>query len=136
MSVTKDYLKELIYQVNGAAIHVHKHTGPGLIESVYHKCMVYELSKRNIFFQSELQIPINYDGLLLDVNLRCDLFVENTLVVEFKSVDKILPIHTAQMLTYMKLLKAPMGLIINFNCTNIYKEGQQTYVNAFYENLP
>jgi len=105
MTITKDYLKDLVYKVNGAGIEVHKALGPGLLECTYHKCMIHELKSRNISFKSELVIPINYKGLEIDAELRCDLLIEDTLVVEFKSVENILPIHVAQLLTYMKLLK-------------------------------
>ena len=96
MEITKTYLKDLIYQVNGAAIEVHKALGPGLLESVYHKCLKHELSIRGIKYQSELIVPINYKGLELDAELRCDLFVENILPVELKATEGINPIHEAQ----------------------------------------
>jgi GxxExxY protein len=135
MKKTKAYYKDLIYRINGAAIEVHKEIGAGLLESVYHKCLAYELQKRNIQFKSELRIPICYKDMELDADLRCDLLVEDDLVVELKSLDKILPIHEAQLLTYMKLLQAPIGLMINFNCTHIFNEGQKTYVNDWYRIL-
>lgn len=135
MELSKTYLKDLIYNVNGAAIEVHKSLGPGLLESVYHKCIEKELSIKDFNFKSELVIPIDYKGIIVDANLKCDLFIENCLVVELKAVEKVLPVHEAQLLTYMKLLKAPIGLIINFNVTNIYKEGQKTLVNELYRNL-
>jgi GxxExxY protein len=133
--MTKTYLKDLIYQVNGSAIEVHKHLGPGLLESVYHSCLKKELTIRGCDFQTELTIPVNYKGLELETGLRCDLLIENSLVVELKAVEKILPIHEAQLLTYMKLLEVPIGLIINFNVTHIFKEGQKTYVNERYRYL-
>jgi GxxExxY protein len=133
--VTKTYLKDLIYRVNGAAIEVHKHLGPGLLESIYHKCMVKELSLRGINFQSELTIPIEYKGLELESDLRCDLFIENCLVLELKATDKILPIHVAKLMSYTKLLDVSIGLMINFNVLNIYNEGQKTYVNESYRRL-
>ncbi|PWS32950.1 GxxExxY protein [Pedobacter paludis] len=135
MILTRDYLKNLVYKVNGAAIEVHKALGPGLLECTYHKCMIHELKAKNINFKSELIIPINYKGLELDAELRCDLLVEDTLIVEFKSVESIQPIHVAQLLTYMKLLKQPMGLMINLNCLHIFSEGQKTYVNEIYESI-
>jgi len=135
MKLTKTYLRDLVYHVNGAAIEVHKNLGPVLLESIYHKCLEKELSIKDFNYKTELIIPISYKGLEIDANLRCDLFVENCLLVEIKSVEKILPIHEAQLLTYMKLLKIPMGLMINFNVTNIYKEGQKTYVNELYREL-
>lgn len=133
--VTKKYLTDLIYQVNGATIEVHKIIGAGLLESIYHQCMIKELSLRGINFKSELKIPIEYKGLELESDLRCDLFVENCLVLELKSVEKIIPIHIAKLMSYMKLLQVPIGLMINFNVRNIYQEGQKTYVNELYRWL-
>ncbi|WP_269226830.1 GxxExxY protein [Flavobacterium eburneipallidum] len=97
--------------------------------------MIKELSLRGICFVSELTIPIEYKGLELESDLRCDLFIENCLVLELKAVDKILPIHKAQLISYMNLLEAPMGLLINFNVGNIFHEGQQTYLGDFYKRL-
>ena len=133
--MTKTYLKDLIYQVNGCAIEVHKHLGPGLLESVYHTCLKKELTIRGLEFQTELTIPVYYKGLELETGLRYDLLVEKSLVIELKAVEKVLPIHEAQILTYMKLLEIPIGLILNFNVTHIFKEGQKTYVNERYRYL-
>jgi GxxExxY protein len=105
------------------------------LESIYHKCLKHELELNGIEFSSEMIIPIEYKGLQFDADLRCDLFIENYLVVELKTVEKILPIHEAQLLSYMKLLNIPIGLMLNFKCTNIYKEGQKTYVNKLYHEL-
>ena len=135
MNITKKYLTDLVYKVNGAAIEVHKQLGPGLLESIYHKCMKKELQLRNISFQSQVTIKVNYKGILLDTELRCDLLVENILPVELKAVENILPIHEAQLMTYMKILNVPEGLLINFNVTNIFNEGQKTYVNKSYSDL-
>ncbi len=136
MEISKTYLTDLVYRVNGAAIEVHKALGPGLLESVYHKCLKKELTIRGISFQSELLVPVSYKGLEINTELRCDLFVENILVVELKAIESILPIHEAQILTYMKLLNVPKGLMINFNTVNIFREGQKTYVNELYRSLP
>jgi GxxExxY protein len=133
--MTKTYLKDLIYQVNGCAIEVHKHLGPGLLESVYHTCLKKELTIRGLEFETELTIPVYYKGLELETGLRCDLLVEKSLIVELKAVEKVLPIHEAQILTYMNLLEIPIGLMINFNVTHIFKEGQKTYVNERYRYL-
>ena len=135
MRKSKEYYSNLIYKVNGAAIEVHKELGPGLLESIYHKCLKYELELRGLVVSSELKVPVLYKEMEIETNLKCDLFIENGLVVELKAVEKILPVHEAQILTYMTLLNAPIGLIINFNCTNIWKEGQKTYVNKLYKNL-
>lgn len=135
MIITRSSLKDLVYQVNGAAIEVHKNIGAGLLENVYHQCLKKELELRKINFSSELQIPLNYKGYELESKLRCDLLIENSLVVELKSVTEINPIFEAQLLTYMNLLKAPMGLLINFNVKNIFYEGQKTMVNEYYRML-
>ena len=97
--------------------------------------MEHELKLRNIPFESQLIIPVNYKGLEVEAELKCDLLVNKSLVVEFKAVEVIPPIHVAQLLTYMKVLELPMGLMINFNVTHIFKEGQKTYINSFYESL-
>ncbi|MEX6686000.1 GxxExxY protein [Danxiaibacter flavus] len=133
--MTKTTLKQIVYEVNGAAIEVHKALGPGLLESVYHSCMAEELSTRNISFISEMIVPVHYKGLKIDTDLKADMFVEDCLVLEFKAVEKIIPVYEAQIMTYMRLLRSPMGLLINFNCHNIYREGQKTYVNEFYQQL-
>jgi GxxExxY protein len=135
MVITRSSLKDLVYQVNGAAIEVHKNIGAGLLENVYHQCLKKELELRKINFSSELQIPLNYKGYELESKLRCDLLIENSLVVELKSVTEINPVFEAQLLTYMNLLKAPIGLLINFNVKNIYYEGQKTMVNEYYRML-
>ncbi|MEN9999057.1 MAG: hypothetical protein RI922_2047 [Bacteroidota bacterium] len=133
--MTKTYLNDLIYKVNGAAIEVHKTLGPGLLESVYHRCLKKELSLIGISYQSEVFIPVDYKGFTLETELRCDLFIENILPVELKAVEKIHPVHEAQLITYMKLLNVPKGLLLNFNCTNLFKEGQRTFVNDLYRRL-
>jgi GxxExxY protein len=135
MIITKSSLKDLVYQVNGAAIEVHKNIGAGLLENVYHQCLKKELELRKINFSSELQIPLNYKGYELESKLRCDLLIENSLVVELKSVTEINPIFEAQLLTYMNLLKVPIGLLINFNVKNIFYDGQKTMVNEYYRML-
>ncbi|OYT13653.1 MAG: GxxExxY protein [Bacteroidetes bacterium 4572_114] len=136
MEITKTYLKDLVYRVTGAAIEVHKVLGPGLLESVYHKCLKHELTLRGIKFKSEINVPINFKGLQLNTDLRCDLFVEDILPVELKSTEGIHPLHEAQIITYTKLIKVPEGVLFNFNVTHLYKEGQRTYVNELFRDLP
>lgn len=136
MELTKSYLKDLTYKVTGAAIEVHKRLGPGLLESIYHKCLAKELELRKISFKSEYKIPYNYKGFDLDIELRCDFLIDGILVVELKAIESILPVHEAQILTYMKLLEAPKGLMLNFNVENLYYDGQKTYVNQIFQDLP
>lgn len=133
--MTKKDIDNLSYNIIGAAIEVHKAMGPGLLESVYHKCMMMELKDRGIPFNSEIIVPIEYKNLKQDSQLRCDLFVANCIPVELKSVDAFVPVYEAQILTYMKFLLAPKGILINFNCVNLFKEGQKTFVNHLYRNL-
>jgi GxxExxY protein len=106
--------------------------GPGLLENIYHQCLKHELGLRKIRFCSELNVPVIYKGLTMETNLRCDLLIEDAIVVELKTVEAIHPIHEAQLLTYMKLLKKPKGILLNFNATNLYRDGQRTYVNEYY----
>ena len=112
--------KKLIYeqlteQIIGAAIEVHKAIGPGLLESVYQECMCHELHLRGLRFQRELMVPVIYKSVALDCGYRLDLIVEDTVILELKCVDRIIPIHEAQLLTYLKLLDKPVGFIMNFN---------------------
>jgi len=134
-ALSKSFFKSLVYNVNGAAIDVHKALGPGLLEKIYHKCMLHELTIRGIEYKTELQIPVSYKGLHLTSDFRADLLIEDCLVVELKSVETVLPIFESQLLTYMKLLQVPMGLLINFNVSHLFKEGQKTFVNELYRNL-
>ncbi|WP_294679873.1 GxxExxY protein [uncultured Fluviicola sp.] len=133
--MTKSYLDQLTYDIIGAAIKVHSQLGPGLLESIYHKCMKIELAERGISFKTEMTVPIFYNGQELETVLRCDLYVENSVVVELKAAKAIEPIFEAQLLTYMKLLDSPKGILLNFNSTNIFREGQKTFVNEKYRVL-
>lgn len=134
--MNQKYLDELTYEIIGSAIEVHKIMGRGLLESVYHQCLKEELTQRKINFLSEMKIPVFYKNKELETDFRCDLFIENTIVVELKAVFEIHPMFEAKLLNYMKLLKSPKGILINFNCFNIFKEGQKTYVNEYFKNLP
>ncbi|MFH0895024.1 MAG: GxxExxY protein [Bacteroidota bacterium] len=136
MTITKKYIDQISFEIIGAAIEVHKELGPGLLESIYHRCMKEELSSRNLTFFSELITPVHYKGKVLETELRCDFLVENLVVVELKTVEAFAPVHEAQLLSYMRLLEKPKGILINFYCSNIFKEGQKTMVNEIYKALP
>jgi len=136
MQITQKFLDELTYKVIGCAIEVHKQLGPGLLESVYEKCFIRELSLKGLNYQTQQSVPVHYKGVQLDAELRFDVLVENLVIAELKSIDGLLPVHEAILLTYMKLLEKPKGILINFNCTNIFKEGQKTLVNEYYAALP
>ncbi len=134
--ITQKYLDELSFNVIGACIEVHKAIGRGLLESVYHECLKEELIYRKINFFTEMNVPLVYRNKELNANLKCDLFIENCLVLELKAASELSPLYEAQLMTYMKLLKAPKGILINFNCFNIFKEGQKTFVNEYFKLLP
>lgn len=99
----------------GAAIEVHRHLGPGLLESSYHACLCRELELREIPYHSRHALPLRYKGVQIAKGYVIDLLIEGTLIVEVKSVDKLLPVHSAQLMTYMRLLNVPSGLLMNFN---------------------
>jgi GxxExxY protein len=101
--------------VIGAAIEVHRIKGPGLIESIYSKCFLRECDLRSIPVRRELLVPIEYKGHVFEEPLRLDFLVDDVLILEFKVVEEVLPIHKAQLLSYMKLLNVPLGLLINFH---------------------
>lgn len=136
MIITKEVVDTLSYEIIGAAIEVHKALGAGLLESVYEKCLIKELTLRDLKVKSQIHVPINYKGLQVEADLKLDLLVEDLVVVEIKAIEQLSGIHTAQLLSYMRLLEKPKGILVNFCCTNIAKEGQKTFVNEHYALLP
>jgi GxxExxY protein len=107
--------EEISNQIIGCAIEVHRALGPGLLESAYEQCLAHELARNDIGFQLQAPMPVTYKGLKLDCGYRLDLIVADSVVVELKSVEKLLPVHEAQILTYLKLSGMRLGLLINFN---------------------
>ena len=105
----------LTEQVIGLAIEVHRHLGPGLLESVYQKCLCHELALNGLLCESEIELPVVYKNLSFNQAFRLDIVVENKLILEIKSVEQLRPVHEAQLLTYLKLAQCPVGLLINFN---------------------
>ncbi len=132
--MTKKEVTNLSYKIIGCAIKVHKELGAGLLESVYEECLKYELEKQGFSVIQQLCVPVQYDAMQMEVNLRLDLLVNNTVVVELKAVENILPVHEAQLLTYMKLLEKPQGLLINFFTDNITKS-MKPFVNEYFRML-
>jgi GxxExxY protein len=135
-NLTKKRVNELSYEIIGGAIEVHKHLGSGLLEKVYEKCLIHELRNRGLKVDSQKTIYVDYKGEKIDCELRLDLLVEDTIVIELKAVDTMFPLFEAQLMSYMKLLKKPKGILFNFHCTNIFKEGQKTFVNDLFKMLP
>ena len=109
----------LTEKVIGRAIEVHRILGPGLLESAYQRCLALELRKQGLTVETEVSMPVNYKGDVLDCGYRADLLVEKTLIAELKAVETVLPIHTAQLLTYMRLSGLHIGLLINFHQTRL-----------------
>ena len=133
--ITQSYLTDLTYKINGACIEVHKHLGPGLLESVCREALKEEFALREINFKAEFKLDVFYKTKLLNCDFRCDFLIEEIIVLEIKAVKNFDEIHKAQLLNYMGLLKVPKGILINFNVKNIVHEGQQTFVNKYYEQL-
>ena len=133
--MTKREITQLSYTIVGYAIKVHKELGPGLLESIYEQCLKYELLKNGFDVKQQMRIPVVYDELEMEVDLRLDLLVNDCIVVELKAIENILPIHEAQLLTYMKLLKKPQGLLINFYTDNITRT-VKPFVNEYFKYLP
>lgn len=123
-----DSINELSSRIIGAAIEVHKTLGPGLLESAYEECLCYDLEERGIAFERQLPITITYKDHAVNCSYRIDILVEDAIVIELKAVDRIEPIHKAQLLTYMKLSEKKLGLLINFN-VSLLKEGIIRLVN-------
>lgn len=115
-----------------AAIKVHSALGPGLLESVYEACLAHELAQRGLGIERQVSLPVRYGGVVVDAGLRLDLVVEQCLVVELKTVEALLPIHTAQLLTYLKLGDYPLGLLLNFNVPHL-KDGIKRLANGMPE---
>ncbi|MAC94890.1 MAG: GxxExxY protein [Flavobacteriales bacterium] len=132
--MTKKEVTQLSYEITGYAIKVHKMLGPGLLESVYQKCLMYELIQNGYFVQQQLKVPITYKDLEFETELRLDLLINDIIIVELKTVEHLLPVHEAQLLTYMKLLKKPQGLLINFFTDNITKS-LKPMVNEYFADL-
>ena len=118
---------ELSNKVLGCALEVHRQLGPGLLESAYEQCLAYELNRANFPFKVQVELPVEYKQIKLDCGYRMDLLVDDRLIVELKSVDQLLKIHEAQILTYMKLAKLKVGLLINFN-VEVLRQGIKRFV--------
>lgn len=113
--VIPDEVEKLATVAVDAAFAVHSELGPGLLESAYQACFVHELSLRGIGYQKELPVPLNYKGIRIEIGFRADVIIEQKLLIELKAVEQLLPIHKARVITYLKLMRLPLGLMINFN---------------------
>src|SRR5688500_13546990 len=128
MKFSRKLVDELTYKIIGCAIAVHREIGPGLLESVYQTCLEREFQLNAIDYKSQMPLQVEYKGSVTEGFFRLYFLVENLIVVELKACDSIHPVYKTQLLTYMKLLEKPKGVLLNFNCINLFKEGQQTFV--------
>ncbi|HCE56588.1 MAG TPA: GxxExxY protein [Prolixibacteraceae bacterium] len=128
--MNKDRFNQLSGEILDAAITVHKEMGPGLLESVYELCLFKELQLRNIFVENQVAVPLYYKGENLNKDFRIDILVEKEIIVELKTVDYILPVHEAQIISYLKLTDKKLGFLINFNVP-LLKEGFKRFVNHY-----
>jgi GxxExxY protein len=119
--------ENISYEIIGLAIEVHKHLGPGLLESAYEECLIYELKQKGFKVERQKPVPVVYKEIKLECGYRIDILVEDKVIIEIKSVEAIAPVHEAQVLTYMKFAKIKLGLLINFNVT-VLKAGLKRFV--------
>lgn len=128
-------LNNITDQTIGAAIQVHRQLGAGLLESTYETCLVYELLKQGLKLEQQKQLPIIYDGVRLNHAYRIDILIEEKVIVEVKAVDALTPVHEAQILSYLKLSRCKVGLLINFN-VKFLRNGVRRFVNSFPISAP
>ncbi len=125
-----DRLDQISRRIIGAAIEVHRHLGPGLLESAYQSCLVFELKHLGLSLEEQKALPVVYKEVRLDCGYRLDLLVEDAIIVEIKAIEKLLPIHDAQLLSYLRLAKKRVGLLMNFHVP-VLKDGLKRIVNEF-----
>ena len=132
---TQKYINDIAYKVVGCAIEVHNYLGPGLLESVYEESLAEEMNRQGLLVARQVLVPISYKGVVITAPLKLDLLVNDSVIVEVKSVERMLPIFEAQLLTYLKLTDKPKGLLINFNCESI-TQGLVPLVTTIFSKLP
>ncbi|SRR5690606_14927615 len=120
--------RALTSKIIGAAIEVHKHLGPGLLESAYEQCLAYELHERGLLVERQVMLPVLYKEIELDHGYRIDLLVQGKIVLELKAVEEITPVHEAQVLSYLKFSKCPVGLLFNFNVLRLKDGGIRRFI--------
>jgi len=128
--LTAERLNRITEIIIGAAIRVHRTLGPGLLESVYLACLAFELAEEGVGVETQRPIPVEYRGVRLECGFRADLIVEGAVIVEVKSLERLAPVHQAQMITYLRLSGCLVGLILNFN-SSVMKDGIKRVVNNF-----
>lgn len=130
LSEEQEFLDRITEKIIGCAIEVHKGLGPGLLESAYEECLCYELEQRGLKFERQVSLPVVYKDVKLDCGYRMDIVIENSIIVEVKAVENLIPVHDAQLLSYLKLYNKKVGLLMNFHVP-ILKKGLKRIVNNF-----
>jgi GxxExxY protein len=123
-------INQITEKIIGCAISVHRGLGPGLLESAYEECLCYELVQENLKFDRQMPLPVVYKGVKLDCGYRMDLVIEDLVIIEIKAVERIIPVHEAQLLSYLKLYNKKVGLLFNFH-VSVLKNGMKRIVNGF-----
>ena len=133
--ITQKHINEISYKIIGCAIEVHKHLGPGLLESVYETCFIDEMKNAGLFVKSQIYVPVHYKGKNLGGSLKLDILVNDLIIIEEKAVEQMIPLYKAQLLSYLKLTGKPKGLLINFHC-EIIKDQLVSLVTEEFAKLP
>jgi len=129
----REQLNSLTEQIIGAALSVHRELGPGMLEKAYERCLAFELADRGLHLERQKNLPLSYKGIRLNCGYRIDLLVEDLVVVEVKSIERLERVHSAQVLSYLRMLKRSVGLVINFNVQWLVRDGIRRIVNGFPE---
>lgn len=133
--MTRTEIDNLSKIIIGCAIDVHKELGPGLLEKTYECALIIMLKEKGLKVESQVYVPVEFRGVEISDALKLDIIVNDLIIVEIKSVTTLIPVHEAQLLTYLKLMEKPKGILINFYCNNLFYEGQKTLVNKHYFEL-
>ena len=133
--MTRTEIDNLSKIIIGCAIDVHKELGPGLLEKAYERALIMLLEEKGLKVESQVYVPVEFRGVEISDAIKLDIIVNDLIIVEIKSVTTLIPVHEAQLLTYLKLMEKPKGILINFYCNNLFYEGQKTLVNKHYFEL-
>lgn len=133
--ITQKHIQKISFDIMAWAIEVHKHLGPGLLESIYQSCFVHELRLNSFLVKEQVEVPVVYKGIKTKDPLRLDILVNDLIIIEVKSVEILLPVHHAQAITYLKLSQKPKALLINFNSVNLV-QGSKPFVDEVFASLP
>ena len=125
-------VNDISAQILDASIKVHRTLGPGLLESAYETCLAYELRQRGLHVETQVSLPVIYEGMRIDAGYRIDLVVEGQVIIELKAVEKLIPLHEAQLITYLKLSDKRLGILVNFNVIRL-KDGFRRFANQLQE---